>query len=203
MSKHIYSLLCLGDSYTIGEGLPLHLGFPYQLVQLLRKKHIPFHAPEIVAKTGWTSFELADHLIHHSLLDHYDFVTLLIGVNNQYRDLPLSDYSEEFDFLLRKAIHLAQNKPGRVVVISIPDWGVTPFAFDRKRQAIADAIDQFNEVNETLALKYGAHYVNITPGSKAAAGDSSLLAADGLHYSAAEYARWASEVFAIVSAAAG
>ncbi|MCU0395343.1 MAG: GDSL-type esterase/lipase family protein [Chitinophagaceae bacterium] len=194
MSRHLNSLLCLGDSYTIGEGVPLYEGFPYQVAQILRKQHIPFHAPEVVAKTGWTTFELADYLINHSFNEHYDFVTLLIGVNNQYRGLDLGDYAEEFEFLLRKAIHFAGGNAARVCVLSIPDWGVTPFAADRDAKVIAAAIDSFNEINASLAQKYGAHFEAITAGTREAAADASLLAADGLHYSAREYGRWAARL---------
>jgi hypothetical protein len=102
MSKHHYSYLALGDSYTIGESVPLHESFPYQTVQLLRKAGHHFHAPEIIAKTGWTSFELAEHMLHNKLNDQYDFVTLLIGVNNQYRELPVEEFANDFDFLLAK-----------------------------------------------------------------------------------------------------
>lgn len=194
MSRHLNSLLCLGDSYTIGEGVPLFEGFPYQVVQMLRKQHIFFHAPEIVAKTGWTTFELADYLINHSFNEHYDFVSLLIGVNNQYRGLDTADYSEEFEFLLRKAIHFAGGNAARVCVLSVPDWGATPFASGKDAQGIAGEIDRFNEINASLAQKYGAHYEDITAGTREAATDSSLLAADGLHYSAREYARWAARL---------
>jgi len=96
--KHTYSLLCLGDSYTVGEGIALHQSFPYQLVQILRSKGLSFHAPEIVAETGWTTFELAEHILHSHLHEHYDFVTLLIGVNNQYRNLSLEDYKKDVEF---------------------------------------------------------------------------------------------------------
>lgn len=132
MTSHYHSLLCLGDSYTIGEGVPLHQSFPYQTVQLLRSEGAHFHAPEIVAKTGWTSFELAEHILHTRLNDHYDFVTLLIGVNNQYRGLSVDDFKPDFEFLLKKAIHFAHNDVNRVIVLSIPDWSATPFAKEKE-----------------------------------------------------------------------
>ena len=191
MSKHIYSLLCLGDSYTIGEGVPLHESFPYQTVQLLRKAGHNFHAPEIVAKTGWTTFELAAHLIHHQLNEHYDFVTLLIGVNNQYRGLPMAAYTEEFDFLLRKALHYAKGDAGRVVVISVPDWGATPFAKNRNTAQITSQIDAFNMVNKSHAENLGCHYIDITPGSRETANTAGWLAADELHPSGLLYGEWA------------
>ncbi len=198
MSTHVNSLLCLGDSYTIGEGLPLYESFPYQLMQLLRRQHVHLHAPELVAKTGWTSFELADYLINHVLQEKYDFVTLLIGVNNQYRGLEVADYAEEFEFLLKKAIHLAAGKPEHVLVLSIPDWTVTPFAAKAGRQAEAAIIDQYNDANRLLSAKYGTAYIDITPDTRQAADDLSLLAADELHPSGKAYARWAAEAAAWV-----
>jgi lysophospholipase L1-like esterase len=192
MSAHIHTLLCLGDSYTIGEGLPLHESFPYQLLQLLRKTGYHFHAPEIVAKTGWTTFELAEHLIHHKLEEHYDFVTLLVGVNNQYRGLSLDDYAEDFDFLVKKAIHLAKGHAQCVMVLSIPDWGASPFAKGKNAEKIAEDIRDFNTVNSNISFKYDCNYFDITSGT----GNISkgLYAKDGLHFSAKEYGRWALNV---------
>ncbi|HRH61001.1 MAG TPA: SGNH/GDSL hydrolase family protein [Chitinophagaceae bacterium] len=191
MTKHIFSYLALGDSYTIGEGVPLHESFPYQTVQLLRKKKLHFHAPEIVAKTGWTTSELAEHILHTKLNEHYDFVTLLIGVNNQYRGLAVDDYKNDFEFLLRKAIHFADEKKNHVIVLSVPDWGVTPFAKGRNAATIAGEINNYNEVNNEIASKYKVHYINITPETRKAKDDASLLTADKLHYSGKEHAVWA------------
>ena len=193
------SLLCLGDSYTIGEGVAIHESFPYQLLQLLRNKGFDFHAPEIVAKTGWTTFELSDHLSQTILHQHYDFVTLLIGVNNQYRNLPVEDYKTDFQFLLEKAISLANEQPDKVIVLSIPDWSATPFAEGRDRQLIANEIDAFNMVNEEISKASQVHYINITPGTREALGNESLLAADKLHPSAIEYKRWAEQVKSIIA----
>lgn len=194
MSQHTYSLLCLGDSYTIGEGVPLYESFPYQTMQLLRKAGVHVHAPEIVAKTGWTTFELAEYLIHHQLEESYDMVSLLIGVNNQYRGLSIESFQEDAEFLLRKAIHLADNHAGRVVVLSIPDWGVTPFAKDRDREAIAQQIDAFNEVLLALCEKYTVTFLDNSIANRSAGNDNSLLAEDGLHPSGKLYAQWAAEL---------
>nr|WP_294994399.1 SGNH/GDSL hydrolase family protein [uncultured Sediminibacterium sp.] len=198
MTRHYFSYLALGDSYTIGESVPLHEGFPYQVVQLLRKKGIHFHAPEVVAKTGWTSFELADHILHTTLNEQYDFVSLLIGVNNQYRGLPVADFKEEFQYLLKKAIHLADNKPERVIVLSIPDWGVTPFASGKDTNSISHAIDDFNKVCEEATKQLGGHYINITPQTRLAKNDTTLLASDQLHYSAKSHAVWAEKVAGVI-----
>jgi len=187
--------LALGDSYTIGEGVPLYESFPYQVVQLLRKNGLMFHTPEIIAKTGWTTDELLSTLSTTRLLPSYDFVSLLIGVNNQYRERSLDEYRQQFETLLKKAVRLSANNPSRVIVLSIPDWGVTPYAAQRDRDKIAEEIDDFNLINKSIVLQHHTHYVDITPGSKEAATNTSLIAADGLHPSATEYTRWAKLVF--------
>ncbi len=194
MSQHIHTLLCLGDSYTIGEGVPLHESFPYQLVQMLRKQGLHFHAPEVVAQTGWTTFELAEHLIHHQLEEHYDFVTLLIGVNNQYRELEADDYKEDFEFLLNKALYYVKNDASKVCVVSVPDWGVTPFAKGKKASKIATEIDAYNAINKAATAKAECRYVDITERLRKEASDSEVLAKDGLHYSGKAHAVWAKQL---------
>jgi len=198
MTKHIHSLLCLGDSYTIGEGVALHHSFPYQTVQLLRSKGLHFHAPEIVAKTGWTTFELAEQILHTHLNEHYDFVTLLIGVNNQYRGLSIEDFKTDFEFLLKKALHFANNNIDKVIVLSIPDWGVTPFAKDRDAEQIAKEIDSYNTACEAITEQHNVVFVNITPSTREAQHDASIIAADGLHYAAKELRDWAEIVATII-----
>jgi lysophospholipase L1-like esterase len=198
MTKHYHSLLCLGDSYTIGEGVPLHHSFPYQTVQLLRSKGLHFHAPEIVATTGWTTFELAEYILHSHLNEHYDFVTLLIGVNNQYRGLSIEDFKTDFEFLLKKALHFANNNINRVIVLSIPDWGVTPFAKDKDAEQITKEIDSYNAVCEKMCEEQNIVFVNITPSTRQAKEDTSIIAADGLHYAAKEMRDWAEIVATII-----
>ena len=194
MTKHHFTLLALGDSYTIGESIPLHESFPYQTIHLLRKNGMHINAPEIVAQTGWTTFDLAEHILHTHLDEHYDFVTLLIGVNNQYRGLPSEDYKTDFEFLLKKAIHFAADKNDHVIVLSIPDWGATPFAKGRDSKKVAEEIDAFNAINKSISIQHKVHYVAITEGTRLAVQDTSLIAVDGLHYSAKEYANWAKAV---------
>lgn len=195
-----HSLLCLGDSYTIGEGVPLYESFPYQTVQLLRKAHHPFFAAEVIAKTGWTGAELAEQLLHTHLNEHYDFVTLLIGVNDQYRGNDPKDHHEVFEYLLKKAIHLAKGDAAHVVVISIPDWGLTPFAKDRDRDAIAQQIDVFNSINEEISARYGVHHLDITSAERQQGMGTEDLAADGLHPSGKEYERWAIRLADLIGA---
>ena len=191
MTKHYFTWLALGDSYTTGESVALHESFPYQTIQILRNNGLHFQAPEIVAATGWITLELVEHIIHTRLNESYDFVTLLIGVNNQYRGLSEEDYKEDFEFLLKKAIHFADDRSDHVIVLSLPDWSVTPFAKDRDTKKISEEIDRFNTINEQLSAAYKVRYINITPGTREAANHSELVTKDGLHPSKKEYAKWA------------
>ena len=197
-AKKSHSLLALGDSYTIGEQVENRLNFPNQLVGLLNQKGFDFSLPEIVAKTGWTTDELQGAIKEANLDKNYDFVTLLIGVNNQYRGRPVNDYTPEFEALLEQAIQFAGNHTDHVIVLSIPDWGVTPFAGvqGRDRQQVAKEIDTYNEANRRIADRYHVHYIDITAWTREAATDHSLLATDGLHPSAKEYKRWAEKITA-------
>ena len=189
--KKTYTYLALGDSYTIGESVPVYENFPYQAVQMLRQKGKAFHAPEIVARTGWTTDELSAGIDKTSFLPSYDIVSLLIGVNNQYRGRSADEYAVQFEALLKRAIAFAGGKVAHVFVISIPDWGATPFAAERDRAKIAEEINAFNDINQKISFKYKVHYLDITPGSREALADPSLVAKDKLHPSGSEYARWA------------
>lgn len=195
-----YDYLALGDSYTIGESLPSFQNFPNQVVSIMLNNAFPFMPAQIIAKTGWTTDELNNGIIaassENSLKSSYDFVSLLIGVNNQYRGRSIDNYKTEFEALLKKAILFAGNKAEKVVVLSIPDWGVTPFATGRDRVQIALEIDTYNAANKQIAERYKVHYINITPWSREAAFDNSLLASDGLHPSGKEYKRWAEKIAA-------
>lgn len=187
-----YSFLALGDSYTIGEAVPLFKSFPYQVIQLLRKKGFNFLAPEIMAKTGWTTDELRNAMDEYSFLYAYDFVTLLVGVNNQYRGYPVEGYEKEFTTLLSKAIFLANKTPEHVFVLSIPDYSVTTFAREKNRDQIAAEINRYNEVNKRVSVQFGVNYLDVTESSRSVTNDASLLATDSLHPSEKEYAKWAS-----------
>jgi len=185
------TFLALGDSYTIGESVPIYENFPYQTLQLLRKSGIAVQAPEIVAKTGWTTDELMAGIDRTTFEKSYDIVTLLIGVNNQYRGKDPSTYKKEFEQLLNKAIAFAGGKKQHVFVLSIPDWGATPFAASRDRIKIGKEIDLFNSINKKSTDAAGIAYISITEGSREATSNASLVAKDGLHPSGLEYGRWA------------
>jgi len=189
-----HTLLALGDSYTIGESVLLPENFPGQTVQTLTQLGYNFKSPEIVAKTGWTTDELQNNIDNRIFTPPYDIVTLLIGVNNQYRGRSVDAYKPEFENLLQQAIQFAGGKSDHVIVLSIPDWGVTPFATGRDRDQIAREIDEYNAANKTISQNYKVNYIDITPWTREAANDLSLLAADGLHPSAKEYKRWSEKL---------
>jgi lysophospholipase L1-like esterase len=191
---HIYSYLALGDSYTIGEGVALNRSFPYQVVELLRKKEFNFNAPEIIAKTGWTTDELLDAINKSTLLSKYDFVTLLIGVNNQYRGRDVVQYKEQLEEILKKAIEFANGKKEHVIIVSIPDYSVTPYSRSMDVEKISKEIDVFNGINKALSIQYKLQYVDITMCSREAKDDPSFLAEDGLHPSEKEYTKWAEKI---------
>jgi lysophospholipase L1-like esterase len=190
--------LALGDSYTIGESVTATESFPYQLQAALKTKGITLAEPQIIAKTGWTTDELLVAIAEQNPSKNFDLVTLLIGVNNQYRGYPLATYEKEFKQLLSLAINFASGDAGKVRVISIPDWGVSPFAAKEGRDAVqvAEEIDAYNGVNKLASMAMGVTYIDITPHSRLAANDNSLLASDGLHPSGKMYAEWVSQLLA-------
>ncbi len=193
-----YYYLALGDSYTIGESVAAPDNFPNQVYAMMKNDTVNFQLPRIIAQTGWTTDELEGGIVAANtaepLRSSYDFVSLLIGVNNQYRSSPVASYRPGFEELLRKAIRYAGDRPDRVVVLSIPDWSVTPFASGRDSVKVAMEIDAYNAANKQIALQYNVHYINITPWTREVATDNTLLAADGLHPSGKEYKRWAERV---------
>lgn len=182
--------LALGDSYTIGEGVSVDQRWPMQLAARLRSQGIGVNEPIIVARTGWTTAELQSAIERSHPGGVFDLVSLQIGVNNQYRGLDLESYRLEFRMLLGQAIEFAGGDPQHVIVLSIPDWGVTPFAAGRDHDRIAQEIARFNAVNRQEADMAGVRYVDVTPESRKARSDPGLLAADGLHPSGRMYATW-------------
>ena len=182
--------LALGDSYTIGEGVVETGRWPMQLAQALRADGIPLSDPTIIAQTGWTTDELDAAIDAAHPLPEYDLVSLLIGVNNQYRARSVDEYRTQFAALLERAIGFAQGKPERMLVLSIPDWGVTPFAQGRDPGSISVAIDAFNAVAMQVCVQRGVAFVDITAASRHRGGESDMLAEDGLHPSAKMYTAW-------------
>ena len=189
----VFRFLALGDSYTIGESVAEEERWPNQLARLLENNDLHVEV-QIIARTGWTTDELWQGIQTAQVEPPYDLVSLLIGVNNQYRGYDIAEYRQQFVFLLNKALEYADKKPGRVIVPSIPDWGVTPYAAGRDRAQIAVEIDAFNAVNREETEKMGARYVDVTPVSRQAVSDAALVASDGLHPSGKMYSAWATLV---------
>jgi len=208
MTADTFSFLALGDSYTIGERVDSTLRWPVQLARRLRDEGVPVADPLIIARTGWTTDELdagIDARIDAGVdglapLGPYSLVSLLIGVNNQYRGRDLEEYRVKFRELLDRAIGFAGGDAGRVLVLSIPDWGVMPFAQGRVREAIAGEIDAFNAANRDACLARGVHWVDVTGISREAASDPGLVAEDGLHPSGAQYSRWVEAALPVAKA---
>jgi lysophospholipase L1-like esterase len=193
------SYLALGDSYTIGEGVEESGRWPVQLARVLREAGIAIADPRIIATTGWTTDELSAAMDAAGPLGEWDFVSLLIGVNNQYRGRDIDDYVGEFTRLLQRAIALANARTDRVLVLSIPDWGVTPFArgSGRDLQRIADELGAYNAAAREVCAAHGVAFVDITGISRDGGGTPAMLAEDGLHPSAAMYARWTDEALPV------
>lgn len=195
--------LALGDSYTVGEGVPPSACWPVQLVAMLRRQAYAIDEPVIIAQTGWTSDELLAGMAALGWLGTYDLVSLLIGVNDQYRGQSQAVYQAQFVKLLASAVALGRDDPSRVMVLSIPDWGITPFAAGRNPAQISVEIDCFNVINREASKQAGVHYIDVAALSRQAAHDPSLLAGDGLHPSRSMYTCWATAVLPIARQALG
>ena len=186
--------LALGDSYTIGESVTTNESYPMLLAAELRGQGVSIASPKIIAKTGWTTDELSAAMDAEKLDSNYNLVSLLIGVNNQYRYYSPENYRNEFRFLLLRAIDLARGNKKRVFVLSIPDWAYTPFgqSCGRNVQEITAQINIFNAINFEMAREYDVTYFDITPITREGLINPALVATDGLHPSAASYVRWTS-----------
>lgn len=189
--------LALGDSYTIGEGVAEAGRWPVQLAAMLRARGVAIDDPRIIAKTGWTTDELdagidAAHAADPIPTDHA-LVSLLVGVNNHYRGRTLAEYETQFAGLLERAVGYAGGEAQRVIVLAIPDWGVTPFAMQsgRDRAQIAAQLDAFNAAAQRITRARGAGFIDTAPVSRERGGEVAMLADDGLHPSGALYALWA------------
>ena len=200
--------LALGDSYTIGEGVAEPERWPNQLAVLLGAQGIAIDAPRIIATTGWTTDELDAGIdaaqAQAPIAGDHALVSLLIGVNNQYRGRPLDEYGAQFAALLERAVGFAGGEPERVIVLAIPDWGVTPFAVQsgRDRAQIAAQLNAFNAAAERITQARGARFVDTAPVSRERGGETVMLADDGLHPSGAMYALWARAALNTIAPAA-
>lgn len=196
-AKSSLSFLSLGDSYTIGESVNESERWSVQLAQLLRSRGIDVKSPDIIAQTSWTTTELQAAITASGNQQQYELVSLLIGVNNQYRGQGIGLYQTGFRALLQTAIRFAGNRPARVLVLSIPDWGASPYAVSRDRTTIATQIDAFNAVARAECNQAGVAFVDITPLTRQATGDATQFASDGLHYSEKQMNQWAEKALPV------
>ena len=181
-----YSYLALGDSYTIGESVKESERWPVQLYKSLKNK---ISYPTIIAKSGWTTDQLIDTL-NKTKFKNYDFVSLLIGVNNQYRGRSTESFKKDFIELLERSIKYANGNKERVFVVSIPDWGVTPFANGKDRNIIEKEINEFNNIISEECSINEIKFFDVTQNSRTALQNKSLIAEDGLHPSKKMYKQW-------------
>ena len=193
------TLLTLGDSNTIGECVTAAECWPVQLAGALRATGLGTEEPRIVAKTGWTTDELLTAIAAEQITETFDIVSVLVGVNNQYRGRASGEFREQFCDVLAQAIEFAGRRAARVFVLSIPDWGVMPFAEGRDRAKIAAEIDEFNVIAQQEAARLGVNWVDITPTSRDL--QPGWAADDGLHPSSLQYAAWVALVLPAVQAA--
>lgn len=193
--------LALGDSYTIGEGVSEDERWPSQLVARLRDDGIAITDLRIIARTAWTADELADAIDAETPQGPFDLVSLMVGVNDQYRSRPVDAFAPEYAQLLDRARAFAGGRASRVIAISIPDWGATPYAAGRDRQLIASEIEVYNARSRELAARAGVHWVDVTPSSRAVLDDPTLVTADGLHPAGTMYGRWAGLITPVARAA--
>jgi len=191
--------LALGDSYTIGEDVLASARYPVQLSDRLKMDGFSMRQTKIIAQTGWRTDNLIQSIINQSLRDTFELVSLLIGVNNQFQNRPISTYRQEFSQLLNRSVDLAGGRPNRVFVFSIPDYGFTPFG-NNNQPSISMEIDSFNAANRELTKAAGISWFDITPISRRGLDEPNLIAGDGLHPSGEMYAEWIETYYAEIKA---
>lgn len=189
------SYLALGDSYTIGEAVSEDLRWPVQLAKKLNGEGIKVNDPLIIAKTGWTTNELQEAIEEKEPGTDYDLVSLLIGVNNQYRGYPIDQYKKEFKELLIQAVTFADGDTTKVFVVSIPNYGVTPFGMEKGEEKIRQELLVYDAIADSISSAMNIPFINITPISEKAKEDSSYIANDQLHPSGKQYKEWVELIF--------
>ena len=189
-----FSFLALGDSYTIGEGVNVNERWPNQFVEVAYENGLDFEKPEIIAETGWKTYDLLDAISQTNFTQKYDYISLLIGVNNQFNSRSIDEFEEDLNKLIDKMNSLKKSN-GNIIIISIPDWGYTPFGNSYNREEISSEINLFNNSLITFANSYGLKYVDVTEISRRALNESNLLASDNLHPSGLMYLEWARKIY--------
>jgi|TARA_S200000501_G_scaffold79445_1_gene71217 lysophospholipase L1-like esterase len=195
-NKTQFSLLALGDSYTIGEGVNEDQIWPNQFIKVAYENGVDFSSPRIIAETGWKSYDLINAIESSNFEKKYDYVSLLIGVNNQFNSRPVNEFENDLDKLLIKINNL-KKKSGSVLIISIPDWGSSPYGVGFDRNEISNEINTFNNSLKSFANINGLKYVDVTEISRRAINEPNLIAIDNLHPSGIMYLEWAKKIFQV------
>lgn len=189
-----YSFLALGDSYTVGEGVSYEESWPSQFVDYALDRGIDFKNPELIAQTGWKTYDLLDAIKSSNLSVKYDFISLLIGVNNQFNSRPLSEFEDDLNEILTEINYLKKGN-SKVIVISIPDWGYSPYGSSYDRERISDEIDQFNNILKKISEQNNLNFVDVTQISRSAINQPNLIAEDNLHPSGLMYLEWVKKIY--------
>ena len=198
--KFMMKYLALGDSYTIGEAVKREESFPFQVLFGANGMQLINAELKIIATTGWTTSDLKEAIFKEALQPgEWSVVSLLIGVNNQYQNKPFTLYEKEFKELLDTAISLMDGRADKVMVVSIPDYSVTPFAGEMDKAKISKELKQYNSYAESMVGKVGSHWINITDISLTAENEPSLIASDGLHPSAKQYSLWTKKIYPVIN----
>lgn len=189
-----YSFLALGDSYTVGEGVSYEESWPSQFVDYALDRGIDFKNPELIAQTGWKTYDLLNAIKSSNLSVKYDFISLLIGVNNQFNSRPLSEFEDDLNEILTEINYLKKGN-SKVIVISIPDWGYSPYGSSYDRDRISDEIDQFNNILKKISEQNNLNFVDVTQISRLAIKEPNLIAEDKLHPSGLMYFEWVEKIY--------
>ena len=189
-----FSFLALGDSYTIGEGVEESKRWPNQFIEIAYEKGLYFEKPKIIAQTGWKTYDLLNAINETNFTKKYDYVSLLIGVNNQFNSRSIYEFEEDLDKIMDK-IDIVRKNNGSTIIISIPDWGYTPFAESYNRDTISYEINLFNKSLKNFADKNDIKYVDVTEISRKTLNEDDLLASDNLHPNGLMYFEWAKKIY--------
>ena len=196
LSDSPYSFIALGDSYTVGEGVNEDDRWPNQFVDLANENGFDFDQPVIIAETGWKTYDLLDSINQTNFSSKYDYISLLIGVNNQFNSRPIHEFEEDLNKLMDEMNRIKKDD-GSIIIISIPDWGYTPFAESVEMSDISEKIDLFNSSLIKFAATNDLKYVDVTEISRRAINEPNLITDDNLHPSETMYLEWANKIYNI------
>ena len=199
VGKNTSKFLALGDSYTIGQSVEINERWPVQFLKELKTSTSAIDTLQIIAQTGWRVDQLNEVMNNSDLEAPYGLVSLLIGVNNQYQGQKANSFKPEFIEILERSLKLVDNRKERLFVVSIPDWGASPYGATLNRTQISKEIDEFNSVLKEESEKRGIRYFNITTISRRALTDNSLIASDRLHPSGKMYKLWVDKIIPVIS----